>query len=191
MAASRRQWPQALGFAFNRPFGQMTPTREVARRCLYVCFPFWFRGEQAPVHTQPSVNEARKLVCSECNRLFFVEAGIIYRLLGIVHCPKCGNALIRFTSIVLGFVLGIVWSGLFVAGSWFVASVVGSREIVISVGLAIGSALAAGRLHEASRLQGASTPSSSLAKQVAAEGAGAFVALLIGGGLLLQWLGRA
>jgi hypothetical protein len=95
--------------------------------------------------------------------------------------------MIAVRSIASAFALGIGWAGLFIFGVAAVARMApNSKSMIIMVALAICGALACNKIFEGTRYFHGPEPSASISRQTIAEGIGAFLALLIGSGVLLR-----
>jgi hypothetical protein len=137
--------------------------------------------------TISQISSVNRYVCRDCNEVVFRRKGKQKTVRGETLCAHCGREMIPVRSIASGFALGIGWAGLFILGVEAVARIApNSKSMTITVGLAICGALACNRIFEGTRYFHGPEPSASISRQTLAEAIGAFLALLIGSGILLR-----
>lgn len=128
-----------------------------------------------------------RYVCRKCNEAVFRRKGKQKAVGAENLCAHCGREMIAVRSIASAFALGIGWAALFILGVAVIARMApDSKSTIIAVGLAICGALACNRIFEGTRYFHGPEPSASTSRQTLAEGTGAFLALLIGSGILLR-----
>jgi uncharacterized paraquat-inducible protein A len=126
----------------------------------------------------------KRYVCCDCNRVIFrPRAASRNEKL----CPRCGHEMMAHRSIPQAFGFGIFWSFILIVVSAGAARFVPvTRTTVVSVGLAVCAALACNKLFAASQYFRAPDPAASISRQMLAEGAGAFLVLLVASAILFR-----
>jgi DNA-directed RNA polymerase subunit RPC12/RpoP len=136
---------------------------------------------------KPALKRVRHYVCCECNRLVAQQNDGRGSAVRTSRCDQCGHEMVVARTALLAFGLGIGWAGIIIFGAGALSIFApGLREAIIRVGLAVCLGLACIRLLEAARFFRGPRPAASISRQLLAEGAGAFVALLIGSAVLFH-----
>lgn len=121
-------------------------------------------------------------VCPECNRLIYGRRKAKSGNPLVDRLCACGHELIMVRSVSLTFFVGIAWACLVLLLALCIARLAPElKGPVRSVGLALVGALTCSRAFEASRYSHRPKPAALVTRQVYAEAAGAFLALVAGG----------